>query len=300
MMLQNTGAVISIAFVLAIITAAVPKDVLLQDLLRRRQRPLARAQLEPFIHNMHTALWVLAATSRGRRGRVAAAARARSRAEARAAAAAGVSAAPSEPRCASARSPSASGTTPRTIRYYEEIGLLGRRRRARGRRAPHLRRGGRRAPARAAAAEGPARRLARRAARAGRGRGRARRAARRVARTATRTRRGAREILERGAAATSTASSSWSPPARGDRRARGRARASAARACAALLAELRQPSLAARAPNPSPIGDVGGPREPADPLEPARSSPIAFATRRSRASSLFASPTQRACSLRCV
>ena len=45
------------------------------------------------------------------------------------------------------------GTTPRTIRYYEEIGLLGRRWRARGRQAPHLHRAGRRAPARRAAAK---------------------------------------------------------------------------------------------------------------------------------------------------
>ena len=61
-MLQNTGAVLSIAFVLAIVTAAVPKDVLLQIFSGLAARPVA-AQLDPFIHNMHTALWVLAATS---------------------------------------------------------------------------------------------------------------------------------------------------------------------------------------------------------------------------------------------
>ncbi len=43
MMLQNTGAVLSIAFVMAIITAAVPKDLLLRDLLRRHHRALRRA-----------------------------------------------------------------------------------------------------------------------------------------------------------------------------------------------------------------------------------------------------------------
>ena len=61
-MLQNTGAVISIAFVLAIVTAAVPKDVLLQ-IFSGVASGLSTAQLEPFIHNMHTALWVLAAVS---------------------------------------------------------------------------------------------------------------------------------------------------------------------------------------------------------------------------------------------
>src|SRR6185295_11449289 len=62
MMLQNTGAVLSIAFVLAIVTAAVPKDVLLQ-IFSGLASGLSEAQLEPFVHNMHTALWVLAATS---------------------------------------------------------------------------------------------------------------------------------------------------------------------------------------------------------------------------------------------
>jgi MFS family permease len=61
-MLQNTGAVISIAFVLAIITAAVPRDVLLK-IFSGLAQGLSDATLAPFIHNMHTALWVLAATS---------------------------------------------------------------------------------------------------------------------------------------------------------------------------------------------------------------------------------------------
>jgi EmrB/QacA subfamily drug resistance transporter len=62
MMLQNTGAVLSIAFVLAIITAAVPKDVLFQ-IFSGLTSGLSDAQLSPFISNMHIALWVLAATS---------------------------------------------------------------------------------------------------------------------------------------------------------------------------------------------------------------------------------------------
>jgi EmrB/QacA subfamily drug resistance transporter len=61
-MLQNTGAVISIAFVLAIITAAVPKDVLFR-IFSGLTKGMSDAKLEPFIDNMHTALWVLAATS---------------------------------------------------------------------------------------------------------------------------------------------------------------------------------------------------------------------------------------------
>ena len=61
-MLQNTGAVISIAFVLAIITAAVPKSVLLK-IFSGLSQGLTEAKLAPFIANMHTALWVLAITS---------------------------------------------------------------------------------------------------------------------------------------------------------------------------------------------------------------------------------------------
>jgi MFS family permease len=61
-MLQNTGAVISIAFVLAVITAAIPRDTLLA-IFSGVTHGLSDARLAPFIHNMHTALWVLAATS---------------------------------------------------------------------------------------------------------------------------------------------------------------------------------------------------------------------------------------------
>ena len=61
-MLQNTGAVISIAFVLAIVTAAVPRPVLLK-IFSGLTNGLSDAKLQPFIHNMHTALWVLALTS---------------------------------------------------------------------------------------------------------------------------------------------------------------------------------------------------------------------------------------------
>jgi MFS family permease len=62
MMLQNTGAVLSIAFVIAVITAAVPKSTLLK-IFSGLAQGLSPAKLAPFIDNMHTALWVLAATS---------------------------------------------------------------------------------------------------------------------------------------------------------------------------------------------------------------------------------------------
>jgi EmrB/QacA subfamily drug resistance transporter len=61
-MLQNTGAVLSIAFVLAIVTAAIPQDVLFK-IFSGLASGLTDAQLEPFIHNMHVALLVLALTS---------------------------------------------------------------------------------------------------------------------------------------------------------------------------------------------------------------------------------------------
>ena len=61
-LLQNTGAVISIAFVIAVVTAAIPKPVLFA-IFSGLAKGLSDAKLEPFISNMHTALWVLAATS---------------------------------------------------------------------------------------------------------------------------------------------------------------------------------------------------------------------------------------------
>jgi MFS family permease len=62
MMLQNTGSVLSIAFVLAIITAAVPTSVLL-SIFSGLSTGISDAALAPFIHNMHVAMWVLAATA---------------------------------------------------------------------------------------------------------------------------------------------------------------------------------------------------------------------------------------------
>jgi MFS family permease len=62
MMLTNTGAVLSIAFVMAAITSAVPKNVLF-SIFSGLASGLSDAQLSPFISNMHLALWVLAAVS---------------------------------------------------------------------------------------------------------------------------------------------------------------------------------------------------------------------------------------------
>jgi EmrB/QacA subfamily drug resistance transporter len=61
-LLQNTGAVLSIAFVLAIITSAVPKATLFA-VFSGLAKGLSAQKLAPFIANMHTALWVLAAVS---------------------------------------------------------------------------------------------------------------------------------------------------------------------------------------------------------------------------------------------
>ncbi len=61
-LLQNTGAVLSIAFVLAIVTSAVPKATLFA-VFSGLAKGLSAQKLAPFIDNMHTALWVLAGTS---------------------------------------------------------------------------------------------------------------------------------------------------------------------------------------------------------------------------------------------
>jgi EmrB/QacA subfamily drug resistance transporter len=61
-MVQNTGAVISIAFVMAVVANSIPTSVLFK-IFSGITSGLSSRQLEPFIHNMHTALWVLAAVS---------------------------------------------------------------------------------------------------------------------------------------------------------------------------------------------------------------------------------------------
>jgi MFS family permease len=61
-LVQNTGAVLSIAFVMAIVISSVPKSVLLRVFSGLGDR-IATAQLVPFLDNMHTALWCLAAVA---------------------------------------------------------------------------------------------------------------------------------------------------------------------------------------------------------------------------------------------
>jgi EmrB/QacA subfamily drug resistance transporter len=62
MMLQNTGSVLSIAVLLAIVTSSVPKQTLLA-IFSGLDSGLSPGALDPFIHNLHVAMWVLAATS---------------------------------------------------------------------------------------------------------------------------------------------------------------------------------------------------------------------------------------------
>jgi MFS family permease len=61
-LVQNTGAVISIAFVLAVVTSSVPKTVVFK-IFSGLANHISNAQLNPFVANMHTALWVLAVVS---------------------------------------------------------------------------------------------------------------------------------------------------------------------------------------------------------------------------------------------
>jgi EmrB/QacA subfamily drug resistance transporter len=61
-LLQNTGAVLSIAFVLAVVTSAVPKSTLFA-IFSGLAKGLSPEKLAPFIANMHIALWALSAVS---------------------------------------------------------------------------------------------------------------------------------------------------------------------------------------------------------------------------------------------
>ena len=62
LLVQNAGAVISIAFVMSVVTAAIPTDVLFK-IFSGVAQGLSATQLAPFIHNMHLALWILAGIS---------------------------------------------------------------------------------------------------------------------------------------------------------------------------------------------------------------------------------------------
>ncbi|HTQ68457.1 MAG TPA: MFS transporter [Solirubrobacteraceae bacterium] len=61
-LLQNTGAVLSIAFVLAVVTSSIPKSTLFA-VFSGLAKGLSPEKLAPFISNMHVALWALAGVS---------------------------------------------------------------------------------------------------------------------------------------------------------------------------------------------------------------------------------------------
>ena len=62
MMFQNTGAILSVAFVIAVVTAAVPRETLFR-IFSGLAQGLDADKLHPFIHSMHVAVFVLAITS---------------------------------------------------------------------------------------------------------------------------------------------------------------------------------------------------------------------------------------------
>ncbi len=61
-LVQNTGAVLSIAFLMAVVTSSVPKSTLLNVFSGLGDR-ISNHQLVPFLDNLHTALWCLAGVS---------------------------------------------------------------------------------------------------------------------------------------------------------------------------------------------------------------------------------------------
>jgi MFS family permease len=61
-LVQNTGAVLSIAFVMAVVTASVPKSVLFNVFSGLGAR-ISNEQLTPFMNNLHLALWCLCGVS---------------------------------------------------------------------------------------------------------------------------------------------------------------------------------------------------------------------------------------------
>ena len=243
-LLQNTGAVLSIAFVLAIVTSADPESDAVRGLLRPRQGPLRRRSSHPSSptctprcgcsrrSRCSARSCACCGPPRRRRGpeRQAAAGtagsprapteRGRERTRADAARSRRPPAASS---CASATSPRLVGTTPRTIRYYEELGLLPEAPAAALRQHRLYTPGGGRAPARGHAPEGAARRVAGGAEDAAQRRGGARRGARPAA-ARGRRRRAPPRAAGRGARAPR-------PPARAGPPPRRRARPSSSTSC---------------------------------------------------------------------
>ena len=124
-MLQNTGAVISISFVLAIVTAGIPKTALFKNLLGDHDGAAAcPGRCVPLQHAPR------ALGARGRLGRrhrrlaPASVPRARARGRAAPARRGGMSGTATARAYRIGELAALVGTTPRTVRYYEEIGLL--------------------------------------------------------------------------------------------------------------------------------------------------------------------------------
>jgi len=61
-LVQNTGAVLSIAFVMAVVTNGIPTTVLFSIFSGLGTR-ISSSQLDPFLSNMHFALWCMAGLS---------------------------------------------------------------------------------------------------------------------------------------------------------------------------------------------------------------------------------------------
>ncbi len=61
-LVQNTGAVLSIAFVMAVVTSGINRNVLFSIFSGLGKR-ITSAQMDPFLANMHFALWCMAALS---------------------------------------------------------------------------------------------------------------------------------------------------------------------------------------------------------------------------------------------
>jgi hypothetical protein len=61
-LVQNTGAVLSIALVLAIVSSSVPSSVLFK-VFSGLGSGISNAQISPFLSNLHLALWILCGVS---------------------------------------------------------------------------------------------------------------------------------------------------------------------------------------------------------------------------------------------
>jgi hypothetical protein len=61
-LVQNTGAVLSIAFVMAVVTNGIPTTVLFSIFSGLGTR-ISSSQLDPFLSNMHFALWCMTGLS---------------------------------------------------------------------------------------------------------------------------------------------------------------------------------------------------------------------------------------------